>query len=76
MNATPLLLIVIAIILIYVAYLKFRLSITPRPTYVIVPSFVPAQSAEERSGCATPLTVLLAIIAFVVIMVFGLPLGN
>jgi len=69
MNITPILLIVIGVMLLYVVYLQLRLSFTPRPTFVVIP-----QAREEPSGCGTPVALfLMTIAALVLIVLIGVP---
>ncbi len=60
------LLIVVAILMLYVAYLQIRLSVTPRPTVVVMPS-----TAEQDSGIGCAALVLLVLLAVIFMAILG-----
>jgi hypothetical protein len=59
-------LIVVAILLLYVAYLQIRLSVTSRPTVVVMPS-----TSEQDSGVGCVALVLLVLLAVICMAILG-----
>jgi len=67
-----LLLIVVAALVLYIAYLELRLSVNPPQTVVVMPS-----TADQESGLGCAAIVLLVVLAVIALALLGLlpPLG-
>mgnify|MGYP000274199065 CR=1 FL=1 len=61
------LLIVIAILVLYIAYLQFRLSLNSPQTVVVVPS-----TADQESGMGCATIALMVVLAVIVLALLGM----